>query len=343
MRLKHHLTKSLLLQPAPSPWPRMILSALSVGLPLIVGLSRGELRMAIYGSLFGFVLILNDHFGSLSRRILHLLTTYSFLIAGFLLGSFLSHSTWSIFIVLFGLAFVLAKSKGLGVELERMLLFSILQFLTASQSATLREHFIGAFFYSILSLSNYLICLCVVYFFMKHKSNFQRSKREEFKEALEKKDNLRFTLTMAITACLGLFIAQYLHFERGNWVVGTILIVMMPDHYQSLYKIFQRILGTFIGVIIASFMMKLSDTPWMQITFCISFAFLAPLGMIRNYWLGNVFIAGLILFLLDISSSTSTMGDFDLALIRMSDIGLGCFLGALGTLVAFPQIFQKRP
>lgn len=318
----------------------MILSGLSVSLPLLMGLHRDELRVAIFGSLFGFIMILNDHFGPLGKRVIHLLTAYLFITSSFMIGMLLGNHQWLLMIALFSASFVVGRAKGFGLELERMLLFSTLQLLAASQSPEIKSHFIQAFFYSSFSLCSYLICLCVVYLGLKHKPNFQKSKRQELREALQKKGNNRYALTLASMTCLGLWIAQWLHVERGYWVVGTILIVMMPDHYQSFYRSFQRILGTLIGVVGASLMMKIGKDPVILISFCSLAAFLTPYGQIKNYWLANVFIAGLILFFLEISNSVPHTGDFDLALLRSIDIGLGCLLGSIGTMIAFPKVFR---
>jgi uncharacterized membrane protein YccC len=342
MRLKHHLSQSLQLQPMPSPWPRMILSGLAVGLPLLVGWKRHELQIAIFGSLFGFIMILNDHFGPLSRRILHLITAWLFIITGVVVGMLLSSNMYLLMVAVFFMAYMLGKSKGLGLELERMLLFTTLQLMAASQQPEIKAHYIQAFFYSSFSLLSYLVCLCLVYLVMKHKPNFQKSKRQELKEAFSRKETNRYAITMAIMSCLGLWFAQYLHVERGYWVVGTILIVMMPDRYQSLYKSFQRLLGTLIGVIIASLLIKLGKDPLVLILLCSFAAFMTPYGQIKNYWLANVFIAGLILYFLEISNYQPHHGDFDLAILRLTDIGLGCLLGIIGTLIAFPDLLGKE-
>ena len=341
MRFKDHLSKSLTLEPAPSPWPRMILSALSVLFPLLVGFARNELPYAIFGSLFGFVLILNDHFGPLRIRILHLITAYIFILIGYASGLMMQDNLGILLVALFCMSFLLAKSKGLGMELERMLLFTSLQMIAASQTPELLNNYFIPLIYATFSLLNYLICLCLVFIILKHAPNFQKSKRAVFKEAL-KRENHRYALTLACMSCLGLLGAQYLHVERGYWVVGTIMIVMMPDQYQSLYRSFQRLIGTMIGVVIASIIIKFGNYPVVLISFCTLCAFMAPLGLIRNYWLGNVFIAGLILFFLEMSNQTPHTGDFDLAIIRMTDIGMGCLLGALGTLIAFPEVWKKQ-
>lgn len=337
MRLKHHLSQSLQLQPLPSPWPRMVLCALSVTLPLMVGLYRQELRIAITGALFGFIMILNDHFGPLGQRIIHLITAFMFITTGFLLGMLLSDHQWLLLVALFASSYLVGKSKGFGLELERMLLFSTLQLLAASQSPEMKEHYIKALFYTSSSLCSYLVCLCAVYLLVKHPPNFQKSKRQELREALGKKESNRYALTIACMTCLGLWIAQLIHLERGYWVVGTILIVMMPDRYQSLYRSFQRILGTMIGVIVASLMMKLGKDPVILVSFCALAAFMTPYGQIKNYWVANVFIAALIMFFLEISASIPLTGDWDLAIMRIVDIGLGCTLGSIGTIIATPK------
>lgn len=340
MQLKEHLSKSLQLQSRPSPWPQMILSALSVSLPLIVGFYRGELQISIFGGLLGIIMILNDHFGPLARRIIHLFTAYLFIVSGFFIGVLLSDHYWLLMIALFCMSFLLGKSKGLGFELERMLLFTTLQLLAASQSPEISKYFARAFIYSSFSFFSYLICLLLIFVIFKHQTNVQKSKRQELREALDRTHTNRYAFTLAIMSCIGMWISEQLHLERGNWVAGTILIVMMPDRYQSLYRSFQRIVGTVIGVIIASLMIKFGKEPIILISFCTLAAFMIPYAQNKNYWLVNVFIAGLVLFFLEITNFHPQHGDFDLALIRLMDIGLGCFLGCLGTIIAFPELFR---
>jgi uncharacterized membrane protein YccC len=342
MPLQQHLAHTFHLKPDPSPWPRMILSALSVCLPLAMGYLRDELPIAIFGALFGFIMILNDHFGPLVQRVIHLVTAYLFILSGVMIGLLLNDDPWLLMIALFTLSFILGKSKGFGLELERMLLFTTLQLLAASHSPDLVIHFPKAFFYSTISIANYLISLFFVWLILRHKANFQKSKRKLFLEAFRKKGTNRYAATLGIMACLGLVLAHQLRLEKGYWVVGTILVVMVPDKKISHYRSFQRLIGSLIGVVLASLLMKLEDDPLMLIFFCTMAAFLAPLGLIKNYGLANIFIGGLILFLLEISNLEPHHGDFDLAITRMIDIFIGCILGSIGTFIAFPGSFAKR-
>lgn len=341
MSLKDYLSQSLKLNPAPSPWPRMILCALSVTLPLVVGYLRQDKSSAIYGALFAFTLILNDHFGPIKKRVLHLLTVFLFLASAFAFGLLIAGNLPLVMITLFIMAFILGKSKGLGLELERVLLTSTFQLLTASQTPGLREHVMKPVIYASLSLANYIICLFLIYLVMRHTPNFQKSKRAELKEAMKKKDTVRYALTLATISCLSLFLADYLKLERGHWMVGTILIVMLPDKTQSFQRSFQRIVGTLIGGIIASVIIHFTDDPLILISFSAIAAFLAPLGLIKNYWLGNAFIAAFILLFLEFGHSGPVVSDFQYAFLRFMDIGLGCLIGMIGTLIAFPDSLHR--
>ena len=338
--LHHHLKESLKLENVPTPWPRMILCALCVTLPLIVGYARGELRMAIYGALLGFVMILNDHFGPYLRRVVHLCTTFVFLLFAFYLGALLVNSPVLALITVFALAFLVGKSKGLGLELERMLLFTTLQFLAGYESVELHSKLMLPFFYSVFAFANYLVCLSIVFLIMKHTPNFQQSKRKEFFNAIRKKDSQRYALTLAMMTCLGVYLSRYFQVEKGYWVVGTIMIVMMPDRNMSYQRSFQRLFGTLIGVVAAAFLIRFGKDPRILIGFSALASFMAPSGLLRNYWLGNVFIASLIMFFLELATG-GQIKDQHLAILRIIDIGLGCVLGVVGTFIAWPGLRQK--
>ena len=341
MSIRDHLSQSLKLAPAPSPWPRMIVCCLSVTLPLIVGYLRHDESAAIYGALFAFTMILNDHFGPLRVRVLHLLTVFLFLACAFSFGLLISGNPPLIMVTLFVMAFILGKSKGLGLELERLLLTATFQLLTASQTPGLKEHFLKPVLYASISLINYLVCLVLVFLVMKHTPNFQKSKRLELLEALKKKETVRYAFTLATVSCLGLYFAHYFNLERGHWMVSTILIVMLPNRTQSLQRSFQRIVGTLLGGLIASVIIYFTDNPILIISFSAVAAFLAPLGLIKNYWLGNMFIAAFILLFLDFGYPAPAATEFQNVFIRLTDIGYGCIIGVIGTFIAHFKLPSK--
>lgn len=334
MSIKDHLSESLKLAPVPSPWPRMILCCLSVSLPLIAGQIRGEQQSSIYGALLGFVLILNDHFGPLQTRIKHLSTAFLLLALSFVVGFFVNGNLYLIYPLVFLMAFLAGRAKGFGLELERLVLFMTLQFLNGALTPGLDEHIGPLFLYASMSFINYLVCLCLVFLILKHKANFQKSKRLLLKEAINKKENQRFALTLAAASCVGLIIGNHFHLAKANWIVSSVLVVMMPTKAQSYHRSFQRIFGTIVGVLCSLVVTHFAKDPLVLILFSAFASFLAPLGLIKNYWLGNAFIAGLIMFFMQIGSLSHS--EFDFAYLRLMDIGIGCLIGAIATVVAFP-------
>jgi hypothetical protein len=338
MPYKEHLENTFKLNPAPTPIPRMVLCSLCTTLPLILGYILHQLPLAIFGGLFGLVLILNDHFGPLKQRIYHLIVTFIFLSLAFYVGAVVSSNNTLVALTLFLISFILGKSKDYGVELERLLLFMALQVLTASSSPEMKDQFWGLMLYCTFAFLNYIVCLTLVFLFSRHATEFMMSKRKTFKKIINQKQSTRFAFIFATTTTLGFILANALHISRGYWAVGTTLIIMVPNSTQSFYKSAQRLLGTFLGVVIAAFLVRFGHDPISLILFVLVAAYFAPLGLIRNYWVGNMYIAALILFLLEISSVNHT-GSFDLAVLRTLDIGLGCLLGIIGTFVNNPSIF----
>lgn len=335
--MQDHLDNTLKLTPVPTPVPRMVLCSLCTTLPLILGYFLNQLPLAIFGGLFGFVLILNDHFGPLKHRLQHLSVTFVLLSLAFYLGAMIAHNIPMTAIALFAISLLVGKSKDYGVELERLVLFIALQILTASGAEGLSENFVGILWYCLFSFVNYIVCLTLVYFFFRPQAEFIQSKRKTLQKVLTQSHSTRFAFIFAVTTTVGYLLANWMNISRGYWVVGTTLIVMLPDTYKSFYKSTQRLLGTFLGVVIAAFLVNLAGDPILLILFVLIAAYLAPLGLMRNYWLGNIFIAALIHFLLEISAP-DVKGSFELARIRTIDIALGCMLGIIGSLINDPSV-----
>lgn len=311
----------------------MILCALSVTLPLIAGLIRNDHQSSIYGALLGFVLILNDHFGTLKTRLLHLLASFVFIVLSFSVGLLIEGNAWLVYPVIFLMAFLTGKSKGQGAELERLVLFCTFQLMNAALTPGLVNQAKELVMYATVSFANYLICLCLVYLVMKHAPNFHNSKRVQLKNAMAKKETQRFAFTLAIASCLAIFIGNYFHLAKANWIAGTVLVVMLPTKDQSYQRILHRALGTCIGVALSLMVTYFGRDPIILVSFSALLSFLAPFGLIRNYWLGNVFIASLMMFFMELS--ITNVSDIDMASLRLIDIGVGCVIGTIATLIAF--------
>lgn len=329
MPLKEHLTNSLKITPGPSPKPRMVLSALSISLPLLIGKFENQIGVSMFGALFALVLILNDHFGPLKKRILHLFTTFLLLTLSLLLGNFLIGHALLTYIALFFGAFLLGKVKDQGIVLERMVLFCVLYMITIADSPGIKSHIEGPITYSSMAFAIYITILTLIYFIKKDTLEFVRSKRKTLKVAINKNASNYFSVIYATTVMLSFIFSKYIQVDRAYWVTGTVLVVMLPDTYKSYYKAFQRLLGTILGVLMASTCLSFIHTPFAIILFVFVFAFFSPLGMMRNYWIGNLFIAALIVFFLETASATPHF--WQMSYLRIIDISLGCLIGILST------------
>jgi uncharacterized membrane protein YccC len=294
----------------------------------------------MFGALMGLVIYLNDHFGSLVERLKHLVVTFLLLLVSFYLGALSVGNNYAIVTILFILSFLVGKSKNFGIELERLMLFITLQFLTASSDAVFLKQIKPLSNYSLLTFLCYITWAALIYFISKHTVSPISSKRKTLKNILQQNKSGHFPLVCAVFSCVGFMTAQFFKFSHANWIVGTALIVILPDSYQSIYKSTQRLLGTIAGVLIAALILKYVHDPKLLILFVFILSFLMPDGISKNYWVANIYIAALIIFFLEIGAPQS-IASHHLAFWRIVDIALGSFIGVLAALWIKPELIRN--
>lgn len=337
MPLKEHLENTLRINPEPAPLFKMLLSGISITVPLLLGHLNNQVFVSMFGSLMALVFFLNDHFDPFYIRIKHLTVTFVLLMVTLILGALSYGHNTIILIALFVLSFLVGKSKNHGIKLERLMLFITLQYLTTSSESIIKLKLNPLLYYSLIAFVNYLFWCYAVWFITKHAMASPVSKRATIKKIISEKHSDKFPLVCAVFCSMGYLTAQFFHFSHANWIVGTALIVMLPDSYQSIYKSAQRLIGTVGGVLLATFIMTYIHDPRVLIAFVFLCAFLMPHGLIKNYWVANVYIAALILFFLEIASPLS-LTQHNLAFWRIVDIAIGSFIGVLAALWRNPKL-----
>jgi len=337
MAFKQHIDNTFRIDPGPTPIFKMALSSLSMTVPLIIGYFNNHLFVSMIGALMGLLIYLNDHFGSFLFRIKHLIATFIFLSLGFAVGAYSAGNNTLIIILLFILSFCVGKSKDYGIELEKIMLFVALQFLTAASSPIYKTELMALFQYASLTFINYLVWASIIFLVTKHQASPITSKRETFKRIISQNKTLKFPLVCAVFACVGYVAANALEFSHPYWIIGTYLIVILPDSYQSIYKSSQRLIGTIIGVVLASIFLTYIHDARILIALVFLFSFLLPDGISKNYWVGNVYIAALIMFFLELGVPNSTSTDH-LGFWRIVDIGIGSLLGIVAALWIKPEL-----
>ena len=111
---------------------------------------------------------------------------------------------------------------------------------------------------------------------------------------------------------------------------------MLPDERASYRRIFERIAGTFVGVMAAWVITIVFHS---AAIICIAILVVAPLiphHVAHRYWLHTALIALLVLLAYDLTLLNSH-GISNLLSERLEDILLGCAMGLVGTVAAFPR------
>lgn len=340
MPLKQHLENTLRINPEPTPLFKMLLSAMAITTPLIIGHFTHQMFVSMFGSLMGLVYYLNDHFDRPIPRLKHLIITFMLLMLSLIVGALSVGHNVFIMCVLFVLSFLVGKSKNHGIELERMMLFITLEFLTASSEAVIRLELNALLLHSSIAFINYLFFAYLIYFISGHKTHPMTSKRATVKNIIAANHPLKFPLVCASFSTLGFLVSHFFKFSHTNWIIATAIIVMLPDSYQSIYKGLQRILGTIAGVVLSSIILMYVHDPKLLILFVFTCAFLMPHGLAKNYWVGNIYIAALVLFFLEIAAPQSIDKDH-LAYWRIVDIAIGSSIGFLAALWMKPELIKK--
>ena len=108
---------------------------------------------------------------------------------------------------------------------------------------------------------------------------------------------VRLAFTLALTGTL----AHLLPLNRGYWMTLTAALVLRPDFTTTLSRGIARILGTLIGVAVATaLVIALPDTPHVSLALAIFFAAIGYTAFQLNYGLFTITITAYIVFILSL-------------------------------------------
>lgn len=147
----------------------------------------------------------------------------------------------------------------------------------------------------------------------------------------------RYALAFSGAAVASMWIGNYaLDRVHAIWIVTTTMLVMLPDARASYRRMFGRIAGTFAGVFAAWVITSVFDS---AAVICIAILVVAPFiphHHANRYWLHTALIALMVLLAYDLTLLNSS-NVTNLLRQRLEDILLGCAMGLVGTVVAFPR------
>jgi len=328
--LKRHFVDMMRWQDNPTPWPRMILSAVATCIPLVVGLLRGELVISIYGALTGYVLALSDHLGPLRHRLWTVSLTFALIAVGYAFGHFFPGHQVVFLIVFAALVYWLGVLAGEGAELEKTLLFTTIALVSSNAAKPLPPQIIPLLWlYAALGYSTLVTGILV-------QMTLRRPIPENitgFKNVLKKtlalrRQNRVHAAAYALTALASIWMAYYCQSERTNWVTITVLLVMKPDQNPIFYRAFQRFAGTILAILCVDVLIALIRDPLWLIPLIIACALGMPWAIKKNYWLVSFLATIMVVLLLELVSPQPF--DLHTPFVRLTATLLGCALGLAG-------------
>ncbi len=313
-----------------TPWPRMILCAVATLLPLAIGFMEGEIGIAIFGGLSGYMLALNDHLGTLLHRAWVTSLSFFILCVGFALGAHFRHDPLAYILMLGGVSYWLGLLGGEGAELERAVLFSLIGYITAYTTPLINPEVLPALFrYSLMSYACLVIGGPIVYLITRHKAAEFARVRHSLKVSLTLKYE-RHVYAACFTASVlaAVWFASEFKVEHGSWVAITVLIVLRPDRLLTVYKTLQRFFGTLVGVLCADVIVVLRPEAIVIILLLTICAFIIPWAILKNYWLTSFLVTVFVVLLLELASGGGR--NLRNGNLRLEATFLGCCLSLIG-------------
>ena len=302
----------------------------SIGIPVIIGLLRHQPDAALIGAVVGMLLAFADSDGELPGR-LRLLVFDGVMIAG---GGVIGHlcrdsapALWAVFIAI-------TLSVGMAARSGREALLTSRHCAMAFTVTSALPSFPASQIWFLIGVLVLTAVARVIDHMLAGQLPLQPSAPLQMPAG--QSGWLRFALAFCGAAVASMWIGRTLDAIHAIWAVTTTLVVMLPDARASYRRIFERVAGTFAGVLAAWLITMLFHSAAIICIFILVVAPLIPHHLAHRYWLHTGLIALMVLLaydltLLDTHSITNLLSE------RLEDILLGCAMGLIGTAVAFPR------
>ena len=339
-----HARRALTPARAPVPWPHMLVCGSAATLPTLAGFYAGELRLAIYGGLIGYLMALNDHFGALPHRILISTLSLAALGAAFVIGVNLQDSPHVFLGVMAVLTYWLGLMGGTGAEAERLLLFALIELVVTHYAVTITpmmEH--AALPYGLLAFATLITGQIA-------SDRFARSYRvvtfarlgPSVRESITRQvSRHRYAANYTLAVILAIAINQRFAIERGYWMIITVLLVMRPEFRDGLYRQAQRLVGTLLGVLIGDLLILTIDVKALLIAGVFLSACAVPFALKRNYWLVSFFAT--IMVVLFLTLPVDGPPGIHVPFVRLLATTYGCLLSGAVSVISVGLVRLVKP
>jgi hypothetical protein len=334
MKPIHYVQTALKSDTAEVSRAQMLLCGIATGFPLALGLVFDQMSFAIYSSLVAYLLTVYDHVGSLRHRLVVTTLTFAMFVGLFGAGLYLQHMPMAFMLILGVLTYWVGLMGGEGSEFERALIFSIILMIVSTYSTYLGPD-------KILPVMSYLLAgfafIAAALVLHTRIWGYEKTEAPSLLGTIQKSFSNRIELhvhaiSYALTALFAAGLMDYLHVERGYWTTVTVLLIMKPDRTQSVYRSFQRLIGTSAGALLSTALIYFLHAPLPAALLVMGCACFVPWALKRNYWLVSFLITIIVILLLELPIIHH--GDFHTPLVRLRAIAYGSALSVLGVAVS---------
>lgn len=308
-------------------WHQPFLAAISIGGLLLLGLYFNQIQYGILASLAGLVILYLHQSSGINRMLTLLSCSFGFMIS-FTIGIIFSFNPYisSLVLALFAIA-VHWLIKLLDVKPPGSFFFILIASIASCMPFNLN---VIPLKIGLMGMGAMFACLVgLVYSLIVREKNKSISTSEII--VIKKNVTTPFFESVIIGFFVGfsLLVGKLLQLDNPYWLPISCLAVLQGVSLKHVWsRSFQRILGTFLGLIFAWGLISLNFNAFGVCLVMIVLQFFIEVLIVRNYGLAVVFITPLTIFLAE-SGSPIIDNPNDLIATRFVDILIGSLIGAV--------------
>lgn len=302
----------------------------NIGVPVLVGVIRGEADGALIGAVVGMLLAFADNDAELPGRLRLLAVDAGAIAGGGIVGWLCRDSAaalWPVFVAV-TLSVGMAARGGRGPLLAGC--HGAVAFTVAAVIPAFDLYLIW-YLFGVLALN---AASRTVDYLLAGKLPLQPAFL--LQASFEQSGFLRYALAFSGAALAALWIGRTLDPVHTVWVVVTTLVVMRPNARESYRRVVERVVGTFAGAVAAWVFAMLFHSAAVIVIAILLVAPFIPRQFANRYWLHAALIAFMVLLAYDLTL-LGARGVVSLLSERVEDVLLGCAIALVGTAAAFPR------
>lgn len=168
----------------------------------------------------------------------------------------------------------------------------------------------------------------------------ERTASERIRAQLSfKHPRMRYAIRLSISFLIGFIIAQKFSLDKGAWIMLTSLFVSQITYIDTRRRLFQRILGTALGVVAGVLLILVFNTIAAQVIFMLLSALAFFYWVRSNYSVAVFFITTFVLFAFNLIAGD---GGIQLMLPRLAYTLLGALTSFMVIRLLWPGWQQNR-